>query len=374
MLHHPAHQPGGTPHRQTIRMGPACQPDVLHGNLLMQSGGHAHQHARGLHRLHKKAVDILPIQLLQPKGDAARRAADAAGQIHEQRVRPIHGDIQTLQLYRQPSGRHGVAQKQVHRLLVVHKIAARVRVRQTAALFDRLAVVGAILHHRHAAASQQVLFPLPGVCRHMDHRMEPQGRGHDADAHPQVACGAYLDGIAAEEIPAAGVRQLVIAVPRHEQAVLQGQVLRMLEHLINAAPGLDRAGNGQMAVLLEQQAARKTCRVFFIQPGVHTGDLGQGGLDQAVPGSGLRKAELEKGREALEAAVRVRDVLGGKGDILRHFPAACILGVQPEYLRTGPDLVQHRRSFGQCLNVHHVSLLVFPDSPRAPQDVLGRSC
>lgn len=74
-------------------------------------------------------------QELQPEAHAARRAAHTARNVDKERMRGIHGDALRLQLLLQALGCHCIAEKQRLGVLVVHKIAPRVPVRQRPAVF-----------------------------------------------------------------------------------------------------------------------------------------------------------------------------------------------------------------------------------------------
>ncbi|MNL03478.1 hypothetical protein D3C87_1240170 [compost metagenome] len=151
--------------------------------------------------LGEDAVDRVAERQLQAEGHAARRAADAAGQIDEQRMLRIHDDPRRRQLLLQPLRRDGVAEKQVGRVLVVDKMAGGIGFGLFSTLGDGHAVVGGVFDDRHAVRAQPVLLPLAGVGGHVHRHLEAQGRAHDADGQAEVAGGPDGDLVAAEEGP-----------------------------------------------------------------------------------------------------------------------------------------------------------------------------
>jgi uncharacterized iron-regulated protein len=70
----------------------------------------------------QKAVHVIAKHRLQAKGHAARPAAHAAGQVHQQRVLGVHAHVQRLQLPGQAPAGHRVAEEQADRVLVVDEV------------------------------------------------------------------------------------------------------------------------------------------------------------------------------------------------------------------------------------------------------------
>ncbi|MNQ80171.1 hypothetical protein D3C85_951370 [compost metagenome] len=137
------------------------------------------------------------------------------------------------------------------RVFIVDEVAGRIAFRLLASRFHGHAVVGRVLDDGDAVAAQFVLLPLPRVGRHVDGGTKAQARAHDADRQTQVARRADGDRILAEKRPygVAGQQAVIIAV--FQQTRVQRQHFRVFQHFIDAAARLDRAGNGQMAILLE---------------------------------------------------------------------------------------------------------------------------
>ena len=82
-----------------------------------------------------------------------------------------------------------------------------------------------------------------------------------------------------------------------EQTVFQSNFLSGCQNLIDAAPGLDGTGDGQVAVLLQQKAALDAAVVLLIQAILKVGHRGQDGLNDASAGLGLREAGHDEGSE-----------------------------------------------------------------------------
>ncbi|MCY1522966.1 hypothetical protein D9M68_578470 [compost metagenome] len=144
-----------------------------------------------------------------------------------------------------------VAEEQMGRVLVVHKVAGGVACGLSAPLLHRDAVVRLVLYDRHPIRSQPVLLPLSCVRRHVHGRLEAELGAHDADGEPQVACGADRDLVLAEELASRIGCEGFVAIADADQPSLQGKILRMLEHFMDATARLDRSGDGQIAVRLE---------------------------------------------------------------------------------------------------------------------------
>ncbi len=131
--------------------------------------------------------------------------------------------------------------------------------------------------------------------------------------------------MAAEELPGIGLEQLVVGSAGVDKARLERQGLGVLEHLVDPAARLDRAGDGQVAVLLEEQAAGEVRPVPAVEGLQHRGCLHQRGLDDAVGACGLGEAALDEGCEPGEARLGVVDVgrcergvrqaVGGGGEV-----------------------------------------------------------
>ena len=82
----------------------------------------------------------------------------------------------------------------------------------------------------------------------------------------------------------------------------------MGQDFINAAAGLNRAGNRQVAVFLQQQIASNGLTKGFFQPGLHCRDGHQLGFDNTAGGGGFRKGFRQIGRKTIEAGVGILNV------------------------------------------------------------------
>ena len=74
----------------------------------MKPCGHTKNHTGSLCRLSKNTEDIIALLLLQTEGDAAGSPADAAGDIHKQRMILINLNFVVLQLSSQTSCRYSI--------------------------------------------------------------------------------------------------------------------------------------------------------------------------------------------------------------------------------------------------------------------------
>ena len=262
---------------------------------------------RALHRLAEEAVRVVSEEPLEAVGYPARGAAHAGGEVDEQGVVGVDRDSHAVELGLQAAGGDGVAAEQVDRALVVDEVARRVGVGGSPALTHGARVVVGVLDNLDALFAQQVLLPLLGVGRHVHDRAEPERGARDADRQAQVPGRADLDGVASEELPRGGSGERGVVVADADEAGFQGEVLGMLEHLVDAAARLHGASYGQMAVHLEEEASGQGRPTRPREGVAHRGNLAQGRLDEAAGRAGLGKRALEEGGEALEAR-------GGVGD------------------------------------------------------------
>ena len=107
-LHGTANKARGTTHRQAIRRGKVIDPQILHRNLIVQTGIYPQQHARGVGRFGKEAVYVVAKGQLQPKRHPARATAHAARQIDKERVIRIHHTTLFGKLRLQALACHGI--------------------------------------------------------------------------------------------------------------------------------------------------------------------------------------------------------------------------------------------------------------------------
>ena len=204
---------------EAVRRGAARQANILHADLILQATGEAEQHARRFHRLGKVDMRRVAELLLQAKADTARRAADAAGNVNEQRVLVVHRDVLRGELRLEPPRSHSVAEEEVDRVFIVDKIAFRVLRRALAALLHGVGVVRAVFEHRYALCAQQVLFPLPRVRAHVDRDSVAERRAHDADAQPQIARRTDVQLILREKVAERARGKHAVVVARLDQPV-----------------------------------------------------------------------------------------------------------------------------------------------------------
>ncbi len=88
-----------------------------------------------------------------------------------------------------------------------------------------------------------------------DDRVEAEHRGHDADGKAEVAGAADGDGVLREQFTRLACNEFERIATRCDQAVFDGQLLGVREHLVDAAARLDRAGDRQGVVGFDQAAA-----------------------------------------------------------------------------------------------------------------------
>ncbi len=268
-------------------------------------------------------------------------------------MRGIHGDALCRQLLLQALGCHGIAEKQRPGVLVVHKIALRVPVRQRPAVFHGLAVIRRVFPDRDAVAPQKLLFPLLRVCRHVYDDLIADGGAHDADAQTEIAGRADLNRILPKKLPAFLRREPFIAVLRRQKTVLQRQLLRMLQNLVNAAARLHGAGDRQMAVLLEQERTPQPAAIALVQQRLHARDRRKRRFDQAARLLGLREARPDKRREALQSPLCILDVLHGQLDVPHGLITAGFLRIHPEHFASGAHFAQNRHVLLQLRYIRH---------------------
>ena len=240
--------------------------------------------------------------------------------------------------------RDGVAEEEVLRVLVVHKIALRVGVGLRAPLLDRLAVVRVVLYDLHAVAAQQRLLPRARVGGHVDDCVVADGGAHYADAEAEVAGRADLHRVLREEFPRLVRRELFIRIALAQQAVLERQLLSVLEHLVDAAAGLYRARYRQVAVHLDEEAALDFRAVFVAEPLFHIFGLAQLRLYDAVGRGRFGKFFHNERSEAFEARLRVIHISHGERQCVARRLKFRELRVEPEdFTLFGERL--HRRVF-----------------------------
>ena len=332
--HDPGDKAGGAGAGQAVGLGLTGETVVPDVGLFKFLGRHAQQDRGALGRLDKEAVDVVAVEPLETIAHAARRPAHPGGDVDDEGVGLIHSNALFLQLGVQPLGGHGVAQEEGDGFLVVHKIAGGVGLGALPPLLHGAGVVVGILDDLHALAPQQVLLPLLRVGAHVDDDPEAQGGAHDADGEAQVARGADLHGVAAQELLHGLPGKGGVVVRHGDLPGGQGQILCVLQNFIDAAAGLDGPGDVQMAVFFEQQAAGDLPAVGLLQGGLHLFQLSQGGLDQAVVGLGLREGSFQKRRKPGQPRLSVGDVRLGHHQVTQaaHQLEGDVAGILPDGL------------------------------------------
>ena len=249
----------------------------------------------------------------------------------------IHGDALRVQLLFQPQCSHSIAQKEGLGVFVIHKVAVGVTCRQLTTLSHGDAVIRGVLHHLDAPAAEQVFFPLPRVSGHMHSDLKAQLRAHDANGKPQIAGGAHRDGILREQLAEAFLCQNGVVAGKVQHPAVQGNVLGGFQHLVNTAPRLDGAGNGQMAVQLDPYLPGDGDTAALLQHFLHPGDGLNRGLDDAARRSGLGKDGGKIGRKPLQPCGGVLNVgqsqrAGSrslcKGQLVRVYPCSLLQGAE----------------------------------------------
>ncbi|CUJ11698.1 Uncharacterised protein [Achromobacter xylosoxidans] len=310
-------QVGGARHRQAVGLGLVGQADVVdrrrhrHAGQLAMAGHHAQQEARRLHRFGKEAVRVRAVQQRQAEGDAAGRAAHAAGQVDEQRMLGIDHDAGLRDLVAQPQRRRRVAQEQRGRALVVDEVAARIGLDLAAAGGHGLFVIAGVFHHLDAPGAQARLLPCLGVGRHVHGGAKAQRRSDHADGQAQVAGRSDGHLVLRETGAGRGRGELAVIIAGRDQALRPRQLLGEFQHLMNAATRLDRTGHRQRVVGLDPQASairRQAQRLL------HGGGLAQRRLDHAGRGFQFGEQLRQQRREAREAVVGRLHVGQAEGD------------------------------------------------------------
>ena len=243
----------------------------------------------------------------------------------------IHLDAHLFQLPFQPLGGHSVAHKQIHRVLIIYEIAHRIAFRLTPAFGHGLAVILRIFHHGDS------LFP-----QHMHTDPESQPGAHNADGQPQIAGGTHGNRILRVEISEFITIQLGIVILQGEHPFLESQVFGVLEHLIDAPSGLDGAGDGQMAVALEQHPAGDMNTPFLFQSLLHLGNGLHRGFDDPFHFCRLRKGFGDKGGEPLEPGFGLLHISQRQAALFQSLLRSHLPGIDPKGLLEFHQIPHHR--------------------------------
>ena len=294
-FHRPADQSRGAADGQAVCSGLPAQADVPYGNRIVQAGSHPKQHAGSLRGLNKVTENVVFEFAFQSECDPARRSADTAWNINKERMFRIYGDLHLIKLFFQAARGDGISQEQRGRVLIIHKVAEGILRRLLPAFLHGFAVIGSIFDDLDAFGTEQVLFPLAGIRRHVHRHAVTDCSAHDADTEPQISCGTDMNGVLPEERP--GSRRVKYGIIVFQNAVRQCQFLGVLQDFVNAAPGFHRSRDRKMAVLFQQELPFQACMVLPVEEGLHRRDLRERRFNDPVPGSCLRKASFyERGK------------------------------------------------------------------------------
>ena len=250
MLHHAADKAGRTANCQTVCMGQTGKTEIFYADFVLQTGCHADQHAGCLCRFGKEYMHIISEKLFKAESNTTGCAANAAGNINEQRMLCIHNDILFCKLLYDTLCRYRIAKEQRYGVFIINEVAIGIGIGIFTPNLNCFAVVIRIFHNLGTSLAKQVFLPLLCICGHMYDYMEAQSRTHDTDRHTQIACGANLNFEFAEKFFEFIRSEYAVVIVLPEHTMFQSQILCMLQHLIDTAASLYGAGDCQMAVLL----------------------------------------------------------------------------------------------------------------------------
>ena len=349
MLHGPTDEARGASAGEPIRSSDVIDAEVLHAHGAVETRVDAQEHRRAVRRLGEDHPGRIAELDLETEGDPARAAADPAGQVDEKGVPLVDCDIEGLELPGEPVGGHGVAEEQVAGILIVDEEAGRVVLRLCAPPPDGLGVVRRVLDHLDAVGSQHVLLPLPRIGGHVDDGPETQFGAHHADRQPEIPGGAHGDRVSREEVCGLRPGQDRVVVVIADQARRDGEVLGMLEHLVDPAPGLDRSGDRQLGVELEPEATGNGMAAVALHIGLHRGDCDQRRLQDAQGCTRIGEDGGQIRREALQTRRGVLDVGPSEPDVGEALGGAADVGIEPAGLGHRGQRLQQRQGPGPFL-------------------------
>ena len=188
--------------------------------------------------------------LFKAESNTAGCAANAAGNINEQRMLCIHNDILFCKLLYDTLCRYRIAKEQRYGVFIINEVAIGIGIGIFTPNLNCFAVVIRIFHNLGTSLAKQVFLPLLCICGHMYDYMEAQSRTHDTDRHTQIACGTNLNFEFAEKFFEFIGSEYAVVIVLLEHTMLKSQILCMLQHLIDTAACFYGAGDCQMAVLL----------------------------------------------------------------------------------------------------------------------------
>ncbi len=276
----------------------------------MQTGPNPQRHRRGMGGFGEEATHRIPKYVLQPKAHSPGAAPDPARQVHHQRMFLVDPHLQGPELTGQPVRGRGIPREQGHRVLVIHKVHARIGLRFGPPGVHRLGEVPGMFHHAHAPGTQQLLLPGARVGGHVHGGAQPQRGGRHPDGKTQVSGGADHDSVIPEHLAHVLVGEPCVVVRGFQHPGIHHDPFGHLQHLVDPAAGLDRTGHRQHVVPLHPQLARQLASQPVIQLGLQVVQSVHRGFDDAVADRGFRELAHEPGGEALKPPSGVLDQLG----------------------------------------------------------------
>ena len=137
--------------------------------------------------------------------------------------------------------------------------------------------------------------------------------------------------IAGKELLHLRLREFPVILFRTDHSLLQRQLLRMLQDLIDPASCLDGPCRRQMGIHLQKEPAGKTCLPGLVQFFFHRLDLPQGRFDQALRLFRVRERPADKRSESLEAGRRLFHIRHGKIDLSKRLFRLPIVWIDPAH-------------------------------------------
>ena len=107
------------------------------------------------------------------------------------------------------------------------------------------------------------------------------------------------------------------------------KVLGGIQHLIDATPGLDRAGDGQVAVQLDPELSGDILPGFCLQTLLHFRNGPNGGFQNAAGGNGLRKDFPEIGGKPFQPVAGIAHIGKSQGTLSDGLGAGDPAGIDP---------------------------------------------
>ena len=245
----------------------------------------------------------------------------------------INRDAFFFQLLPKMQRCHRISQEKLGGMLVIHKIAGFLFIGKRPSFSDCLSIVSFILFDNDSFASEQILFPLPGIGGHMHHGAVTDCRTHDSDAQSQISGGTHLYSIAGKELPVFLQTGIIIGFLQDPRP--KSQFFRYLENLINTASGFYGSRHSQFTVQLNQHTALLypvlSCHSPILPQGVrHSGNVLQRGLYDSCAFFQFRKARGQEGRKPADAPLCIQNILHGKGKLLLRLVKGQPIRIKPK--------------------------------------------